>query len=328
MINTGANARSYFWALNMAFMIMGAYLLADTANFFVAKHLEDLMPPHKAGQGVHQNTDQDKIASTVRDYSSIIRRNLFGTPAPDFVPVPFVPVSLPPLPPSLPPPPVAEVVPPKVPLNMTLIGTVVSAEGPEHSYAVIEDGRTRRQYMYRIGDFLLQDAKLVQIFRTRVVISRGDEEEVLVTGLSGLKGSSTKNTPVAPPASSMLPPSIPRDRTPGSGVRQVSNNRWVMDREEVDDAVTHLPELLTKARVVPNFTDGKPDGFRIFAIREDSLYSKIGLQNGDILRRVNDVDVGNPQNFLAVFERLKGEAHIRIELIRNNKEEAFQYEIR
>jgi general secretion pathway protein C len=206
---------------------------------------------------------------------------------------------------------------------MTLIGTVVSAEGPSQSYAVIEDGRTRRQYIYRIGDFLLPDAKLTHIYRTRVIISRGDEEEVLVTALSGLKGGTTSAP--APAPSTAVPP---RERAEDGGVRQVSKDRWVMDREEVDDAIAHLPELLTKARVVPNFTDGKPDGFRIFAIREDSLYAKIGLQNGDILRRVNNIDVGNPQNFLQVFERLKGEENIRIDLIRNNKEETFDYNIR
>ena len=309
----------------MAFMVMGAYLLADTANFFVASHLEESISSPKPNQVKNKDGGHNTTAFMARDYGSIIRRNIFGSGIPDAVPFKFVPISLPP---SLPPPPpVAEIVPPKVPLNMTLIGTVVSAEGPAESYAVIEDGRTRKQYMYRIGDFLLQDAKLVQIFRTRVIISRGDEEEVLVTALSGLKGSTTKNPPIAP-APSMLPPAIPRERSSDGGVRQVSKDRWVMDREEVDDAIAHLPELLTKARVVPNFTDGKPDGFRIFAIREDSLYNKIGLQNGDVLRRVNNIDVGNPQNFLEVLERLKGEENIRIELVRNNKEESFSYNIR
>ena len=321
-----ASFRSYSWVLSVAFVLMWAYLLADTANFFVASRLEESLLSPKTNQTANRDGHRNKTALMTRDYRSIIRRNIFDSGVPDAVPMAFVPI---PLPPPLPPaPPAAIIVPPKVPLNMTLIGTVVSAEGPAQSYAIIEDGRTRRQSMYRIGDMLLQDAKLVQIFRTRVIISRGNEEEVLVTALSGLKGGNTKTPPVATPAPSIIPPTMPRERHSGSGVRQVSRDRWVMDREEVDDAIAHLPELLTKARVVPNFTDGKPDGFRIFAIREDSLYSKIGLQNGDILRRVNDVEVGNPQNFLAVFEKLKGEENIRIELVRNNKEESFNYDIR
>jgi general secretion pathway protein C len=307
--------------LNLGFIVIGAYLLADIANFFVASRLEGTITSEKLSQTIYQ--DNAKHVLVARDYGSIFRRNIFDSGIPDPVPVKYIPPPPMPLPPPLPPP--VAVVPPKAPLNMTLIGTVVSADGPSHSYAVIEDGRTRRQYIYRIGDFLLQDAKLVQIYRTRVVISRGEDEEVLVTSLSGLKGGTVPATPVP---QSMIPPPIPRERSLLGGVRQVSKDQWVMDREDVDDAIAHLPELLTKARVVPNFTDGKADGFRIFAIREDSLYANIGLQNGDILRRVNNIEVGNPQNFLQVFEQLKDEENIKIDLVRNNKEETFHIDIR
>jgi general secretion pathway protein C len=313
--------RSYSWVLNGCFILIGAYLLADTANFFVASRLLTETDSSKEILTENISSMRSTLSDMATDYRSIVAKNIFDQGVPKPSPVQYIP----PLPIILPlplPPPVI-IAPPKAPLNMTLIGTVVSEEGPSRSYAVIEDNRVRRQYIYRIGDFLLPDAKLIQIYRTRVIISRGDEEEVLVTALSGLKGGATSTVP-----DGALPPES-RERSPdGEGIRQVSRGRWVMDRAEVDDAIVHLPELLTKARVVPNFTDGKPDGFRIFAIREDSLYSRIGLQNGDILRRVNNIDVGNPQNFLEVFERLKGEANIKIELIRDNKEETFNYSIR
>jgi general secretion pathway protein C len=314
--------RSYSWVLNGCFILIGAYLLADTANFFVASRLLSTTASSKEIPTESIPSTRSTLLEIATDYRSIVIKNIFDQGVRKLVPVQYIPPP-PPIILPLPLPPPVIVAPPKAPLNMTLIGTVVSAEGPSRSYAVIEDNRVRRQYIYRIGDFLLPDAKLIQIHRTRVIISRGDEEEVLVTALSGLKGGATPTVPDG------ALPHESRERSPdGEGIRQVSRGRWVMDRAEVDDAIVHLPELLTKARVVPNFTDGKPDGFRIFAIREDSLYSRIGLQNGDILRRVNNIDVGNPQNFLEVFERLKGEANIKIELIRDNKEETFDYTIR
>ncbi|WDT81411.1 MAG: PDZ domain-containing protein [Candidatus Manganitrophus sp.] len=102
----------------------------------------------------------------------------------------------------------------------------------------------------------------------------------------------------------------------------------MVDRREIENAVNNLPQLLTKARIVPNFSEGKPDGFRIFAITEDSLYAKIGLQNGDILHRVNGIEVKDPQNFLKVFEQLKDENAINVDLVRNNQRETFSYEVR
>jgi len=102
----------------------------------------------------------------------------------------------------------------------------------------------------------------------------------------------------------------------------------VIDRREIENAVDNLPQLMAKARLIPNINDGKPDGFRIFAIMEGSLYAKIGLQNGDILHRVNGVDVKDPQNLLKVFEQLKDESAIVVDLVRNNQKETFNYEIR
>ena len=93
-------------------------------------------------------------------------------------------------------------------------------------------------------------------------------------------------------------------------------------------ALENLPQLLTKARVVPNFTDGKPDGFKIFSIVPDSLYAKIGLQNGDVLQQINGVEIKNPENFMRVFQQLKDEPNIAIDFMRNNHRESYAYEIR
>ncbi len=309
--------RSYFWAFYLFGIAVGAYLLADISNFFVASYLEkSIVLPQPVFNPSHQKAPV--VTGGKFDYRSIIRGNLFDQTMGIFIPPAPRPVLAPtpiPIPIPLPPP----VVIPKAPLNIKLIGTVIGADSPP--YAVIEDSRSRRQSLYRVGDFLSEDAKIKRIERNRVFITRGNEEIVLdLTGLT-----STNIVQPAFEAQEVIPASIP---PPRGGVRPMGNGQWVIDRAEIDYAVNHLPELLTKARVIPNFTDGKADGFRIFAIRQDSIYSKIGLQDGDILKQVNDIDVRNPQNFLQVFEQLKNERRITINLVRNNKDEVLNYNIR
>jgi general secretion pathway protein C len=41
------------------------------------------------------------------------------------------------------------------------------------------------------------------------------------------------------------------------------------------------------ARVVPAVKNGKPDGFKLYAIRPSSVYSKLGLTNGDTIQSIN-----------------------------------------
>jgi general secretion pathway protein C len=322
--------RPYLWVVHLALIATGAYFLADISNFFIADRLHTSMGVRPKLQTSVSGSPELAFASLRGvSYSSIVQKNIFDPtmgifippPPPTIVPKPvFVP------PPVFIPPPV---VVPKIPLNVRLIGTVIRIDNP--SYAVIQDNRTSKQLIYRVGDFLLEDAKIILIERNKVVISRGEDEKVVLEiSLSGVASSRSEVSPGrTPPPPVPQPVAVPAPmRAPAGGVRQIGEARWLMDRSEVDYAVAHLPELLTKARVVPNFTDGQADGFRIFAIQEDSVYAKIGLQNGDILKRVNQIDVRNPQNFLQVFQQLKDEASITIDLVRNSEEKTFDYTIR
>ncbi|MCI0529943.1 MAG: PDZ domain-containing protein, partial [Nitrospira sp.] len=67
---------------------------------------------------------------------------------------------------------------------------------------------------------------------------------------------------------------------------------------------------------------------RIFSIVPDSFFSKIGLQNGDVLQRINGIEVKDPENFMKVFQQLKGETSVSLDLMRNNQRQTFAYEIR
>jgi general secretion pathway protein C len=282
---------------------IGSYFVADMANLIIGSRLEASIEIPKTGapKGI---VAREGAAS---DYASIVEGNIFNSKMRGRRPE---------MEQSAQPVPAA----PRMPLNLNLVGTMVGTE--EGSYAILEDTKTREQFLYHLGDLLAEDAKLVQISRNKVVIRRGSEKEILEVSLD------PENKPQAPgPTPVAVAPGSSASH-PGGSIRQVSTNRWVLDRREIEGAVDNLPQLLTKARIIPNFADGKPDGFRIFAITEDSLYAKIGLQNGDVLHRVNGIEVKDPQNFLKVFQQLKDETSVTVDLARNNQKETFSYEIR
>ena len=85
---------------------------------------------------------------------------------------------------------------------------------------------------------------------------------------------------------------------------------------------------MTQIRVVPNFTDGQADGFKVFAIRPGSLFAKIGLQNGDVLKRVNGIELQGPEQAFEAYQRLKDENSVQIDLSRRQDNKTFSYEIR
>src|SRR5204863_424793 len=81
-------------------------------------------------------------------------------------------------------------------------------------------------------------------------------------------------------------------------VRQLSENQYVVARSEINNALTNLSDLATKARIVPSFKNGVANGFKLFSIVPDSLYAKIGVQNGDVIRRINGYEMNSPDKAL------------------------------
>jgi general secretion pathway protein C len=195
-------------------------------------------------------------------------------------------------------------------LNVKLWGTAI-AHDPASSYAIIEDQAARRQSLYRVGDTILDTATLVRVEWDRVVLERNGEEEVLE--LATATG----------PAGAAAAPAATTER-----IRKTADDKFVIDRRELEKTVANINEVFTQARAVPYFEDGKTVGFRVFAIKPGSVFEKIGLQNGDIINRVNGVELTDPTKAISLFTELQNEGHIAVDLKRNAATKNLSYVIR
>jgi general secretion pathway protein C len=83
-----------------------------------------------------------------------------------------------------------------------------------------------------------------------------------------------------------------------------------------------------QARIVPAFKDGVAQGFKLFSIRPDSIYTKIGIQNGDVIKRINGFELNSPEKALEVYGKLKEASRIDIEVERNGSTIKSTYNIR
>jgi membrane-associated protease RseP (regulator of RpoE activity) len=68
----------------------------------------------------------------------------------------------------------------------------------------------------------------------------------------------------------------------------------------------NLNDIAMQARIVPAFRDGVAVGFKLFSIRPDSIYAELGIQNGDIVTSINDLDLNSPEKALEIYSKLKG----------------------
>lgn len=80
--------------------------------------------------------------------------------------------------------------------------------------------------------------------------------------------------------------------------------------------VIGLDDVSKQARIVPAFKDGQPQGFKLFSIRPESLFAKLGLQNGDVLKQINGVSLETPETAMSAFQRLREARHVELDFER------------
>jgi general secretion pathway protein C len=187
-----------------------------------------------------------------------------------------------------------------------LIGTV---EGAAFSGAVLED--TTGQAFYRTNEKLPDGSAIVKVMRDKVTLKRSDGVSVNLELVDD-----TKIVNMKPNAAGM------------DSVKKLSSGKFMVDQKEVLASTENMNQILTQARAVPFQEQGKTVGFKISEIVPGSIYEKIGLVNGDVIQRVNSQDVDDPAKFFQLYQGLRNERNITIDLIRSGQHTTLNYEIR
>lgn len=229
------------------------------------------------------------------------------------------------------------------PVRTTLRGQLVGgtlAERPEWSLASITDLNTRETRIFAMGDSF-QGARVLAIARMRddrdatgagyklaaIVCNEGRKEFVDFEGGEG-GGAGAFGGPVPPIARAPVPPPAGGEAaSTAEGIRKVSENQYEVSRSVIDGSLSNLNAVATQARIVPSFKNGVANGFKLFSIQPNSLYANIGVENGDVIQRINGYEINSPDKALEVYQKLRTSPHITIELERNGKPVRKEYNV-
>src|SRR5438046_161089 len=199
----------------------------------------------------------------------------------------------------------------------------VALQGRE-ARAVIEDAATHHQDLYRVGD-VIGGARVAAIDWDRVTFARAGREETLEL----VSPDAAAGTEAAPAGDSDESRSAATDHPArDERIRRTSENAFVVDRRELDGAADNMSALLTQASAIAELRDGRPAGFRLFQIRSDSLFTRLGLQDGDVVQRVNGRAIADPAALLGFLARLKTEPRVALDIVRGDAPRTLVYELR
>lgn len=213
-------------------------------------------------------------------------------------------------------------------LGIKLVSTFAVGEGKDaRSSCVISGGSGGKgsEAVYTVNDkeLFAPDTNMVRILFNRVEFTnKGRLEYVELEDFA--KGVNLN----VPPSDAGVPPSInPQEPKDETRIEKSAEGKFAIDRAEIDDAIANLDKLYTQVRAVPHFKDGKSNGLKLLSVRAGSVFSKLGLKRGDILQKINGVELDIKKG-LEIFNQLKTENHVTMEIERRGKVETQEYDIR
>lgn len=197
--------------------------------------------------------------------------------------------------------------------DVTLIGTV--AGSPRVSYAIFTD-KSGQQEVFGIGDMVFGAGTLKKVLKDMAIISaNGKEVEVPIADIAATTVELGKAREAA---------SVPA----ASFARKTGDSAFVLDQRRIQAALENPQQIMTHARFQPHTADGKQQGFMLTEVRPGGIYQSLGLQNGDVLLRINEFAITNPETALQAFTALKGMDRIQLDIMRGGSKMTLTYQIR
>ena len=291
--------KNYFVPVNLLILASAVFFITQIVTFRIAREIE---PPFSRGYSKGTLVSGVKETKPLDLYKTILNRNIFNSKTLADLLAPPVRFS-------------DAMKEAKQLVPIRLIGTV--AGDAKFAFAIIEDPFQKSHKIFRTNDTIAPGVKLLEINRNRITIERdGKREEVDLTSQDTLAQGR--------PGTSLPRPSAP----PLFEQPSQQQGTQYIDRETVTSATEDMNKLLTQARLVPNFTGGEADGFRIFSRVPSSLFDKIGLRNGAILSGINGTEIKDPEKAFQGYQMLKDNDRFVIDLVRAGQKMTLNYEIR
>lgn len=214
--------------------------------------------------------------------------------------------------------------------KLRLVGSVVSPNDPEWSFAAIA-GNEGKTMLYRKGSSV-DGSYVLAVRASSVVVQSAGGGACELSMFAEEEGGAKPLPPPVKTASRAGTAASARnaglsDEELDQGIEKISDTKFSIQRSIVDKVLANQGSIMKTARVIPHEEDGRVVGVKLYGIRRTSLLGKLGIRNGDMLRTINGFDMTSPDTALEAYSRLRTADALSVALKRQNKEMTIEYNI-
>ena len=281
-------------------LIPSCFFLADLVNVYISHALLHVAPPEpSADQAADSPLAQPPSPDATQMVKAILSSGLFVVPANLSALNPDGEATAPP-----PPPPI------ELAGKLKLLGTAIRDGG--RPSAAIEYLQDHKQALYFIQDTIEGFGQLTAISRDGVTIQQGNRQGFLPLG-----DAAVQLVPITIPSPATVKPAAPLT---------------MIDRRQLSQNLSDVSKLMTDARALPYYdltNNGKLEGWQLIDIKPKSILDLLGIQQRDVLLRINGTPVVDPGTMLRLLQEIQYSGKlVKVDLIRGGERQTLTYEIR
>ncbi|MBC61369.1 MAG: hypothetical protein CMP11_02850 [Zetaproteobacteria bacterium] len=213
-------------------------------------------------------------------------------------------------------------------LPMKLVGVIYGGDKLS-GLALIERSKDKSINSFFVGDEISADVFLIEVHQQKIIIQNGKFKEFMeldpfLLPQKRQKGKAKKKTVDLPTFALDAPP----DSYKEEGFERVGSEIVMSQEFRQKLLTTDFTKVLQDAKAEPYFEGNELKGFRLVRVRQDSIYQKSGLQNDDIIREINGVQLVDTAQAIRLLNSLRNESSIEMQIKRGSKMQTINVQVR
>lgn len=184
-------------------------------------------------------------------------------------------------------------------LNLRLVGTTVFGE---KSSVILEDTIKDTRGVYKLRD-TVKGFTITEILNESATLTRKDQTVVLTLS-QGDYASSTDPF-----------------------IKKVGEDSWMLSADKVTDMVSNMDQYVGQVIAYQHREGGKSAGFRIRHLKEGNDFEKMGIENNDIIKKVNGIEVSDLSNVIKAVYQLSDDTSFTVEVERGKQPKELNYQL-
>ena len=192
--------------------------------------------------------------------------------------------------------------------RLQLLGSIVSAKG---GVALVKDRTSGKIKAHRVGETIFGVAELVSVDRNAMVVREKDGSTLTLSNKLGGVGSGKKFAKKAAPLLYGNEDSYKEDGFARIGSKVDIDARY---RDKV--LKEELPSILMAATAEPVLEGGEIKGFVFSQVEAGSMFTKLGMRDGDVVTEINGVPLNNVAKTIQFLNTLREEPNVKVNIVR------------